>query len=223
VIDEDDPMIIRAAALTTRDVVGGLFVAIAAAGAVEALAFVPILPRRILAVGLTVAVFAQALNLWSRDITRLMGRTGTTVITRGGTWLLAVLFTMIAFVLGLTEPFLVGRAASRGMQIHELYLLLFVTATLMFAAAGTFTLGRGLRGAAFGARLGAASGIVAAAAFFVVAITLDTLGWRVGAPGASKRATMVVVTLTGLLVAAIASGAVVGIMLRRSQREKPVQ
>ena len=216
-------MIIRVAALTTRDVVGGLVVAVAAGSAADALAFLPILPRRILAVAIAVTVLAQAFNLWGRDITRLMDRTGTSAITRSGTWLLAVLFTIIALVLGLTEPFLVGRAASRGLQIHELYMLLFVTATLMLAAAGTFVLGRGLRGTTFGTRLGAVSGIAAAVAFFAVALTMDTLGWRVGAPGASKRATMVVVTLTGLLVAAIACGAVVGIMLRGSQREKPVQ
>lgn len=214
-------MIIRAAALTTRDVVGGLVVAVAAGSAVDALAFLPILPRRILAIALAVTVLAQAFNLWGRDITRLMERTGTSVISRGGTWLLAVLFAIIALVLGLTEPFLVGRAASRGMQIHELYMLLFVTATMMLATAGTYTLGRGLRGTVFGARLGAASGIAAAAAFFAVALAMDTLGWRVGAPEASKRATMVVVTSAGLLAAGIASGAVVGIMLRHSRKANP--
>lgn len=211
-------MIIRAAALTSRDVVGGLVVAVAAGSAADALAFLPILPRRVLAVAIAVTVLAQAFKLWGRDIAQLMDLTGTSVITRGGTWLLAVLFAVVALVLGLTEPFLVGRAASRGMQIHELYMMLFVTATLVLAAAGTFTLGRGLRGTAFGARLGAASGFAAAAAFFAVVVTMDTLGWRVGAPEASKRATMVVVTSAGLLAAGIASGAVVGITLRHSWR-----
>lgn len=213
------PVIIRAAALTTRDVVGGLLLAAAAGGAIDALgAPLPVFPRRTLSVAMAMAVLFQAMNLWGRDMTRLAGQPGAGAISRGGALFLAVLFGTIGLVLGVTEPFVVGRAALRGMQIHEVYVLLFVTATLLVATAGTFTLGRGLYGNRFTAKLALGSGIAAAAAFLAVALTMDAIGWRVGAPDAARRATMVVVTTLGLIAAGIAAGAVVGIMLSQTQQ-----
>jgi len=212
-------MIGRAAALTTRDVVGGLLLAAAAGGVFDALATpLPVLPRRILSVAIAMAVLFQAMNLWSRDMARLGGRPGARPIGTAGALLLAVLFGAVGFALGMTEPFIVGRAASQGVQIHQVYMILFVTATLLIATAGTFTLGRGLHGNRFAVRLGMGSGIGAATAFLTVALTMDAIGWRVGAPDAAKRATMVVVTALGLIAAGIAAGAVVGIMLTQTRK-----
>lgn len=217
-------MILRAAAFTARDIVGGLLLAVGAGGVFDTLAarlpVLPVFPRRILAAAIAMAVLFQAMNLWGRDMTRLAGQPGAPVINRGAALFLTVLFVTIGFVLGVTEPFVVGRAALRGVQVHEVYMLLFVTATWLIAAAGTYTLGRGLYGNMFAVKLGIGSGIAAAAAFLTVALTMDALGWRVGAPDAAKRATMVVVTTLGLLAAGVAAGAVVGMMLGQTQKDQ---
>lgn len=213
-------MIVRASALTTRDVVGGLLVAAAAGGVIDTLGTpLPILLRRTLSVATAIAVLFQAMKFWGRDMTRLAGQAGVGGISRAGALVLAILFGTIGLVLGVTEPFVVGRAALRGFQIHQVYMVLFVTATLLIATAGTFTLGRGLRGNSFASRLGLPSGIVAAAAFLAVALAMDAIGWRVGAPRAAERATMVVVTTLGLIAAGIAAGSVIGFMLSQTQRE----
>lgn len=215
-------MIGHAAALTTRDVVGGLLLAAAAGGVFDALATpLPVLPRRIFSVAIAMAVLFQAMNLWSRDMARLAGQPGAQPIGTAGALLLAVLFGTVGFALGMTEPFVVGRAASQGVQIHQVYMILFITATLLIAAAGTFTLGRGLCGNRLAVRLAMGSGIAAATAFLAVALTMDAVGWRVGAPDAAKRATMVVVTTLGLIAAGIAAGAVIGVKFTRTRTVPP--
>lgn len=212
-------MIARVTAVTVRDVVGGLLLGVIAGGVVDTLASpLHILPRRILSVATAVAVLFQAMKMWSRDITRLAGQPGAGAIGSAGAGFLALLIGCVALTLGMTEPMVVGRAASRGLEIHEVYMLLFVPATLLIAAAGAFTLGRGLHGNGFAARLGMGSGIAAAVAFLAVALIMDATGWRVGAPNAARRATMVIVTTLGLLAAGTAAGAVIGIMLTRARR-----
>jgi hypothetical protein len=69
--------------------------------------------------------------------------------------------------------------------------------------------------AAFGLRLAIPAGLAAAAAFLAVDLVMDALGWRVGAPDAGRRATMVVVTAIGLLAAATSAGGAIGAMLPR--------
>lgn len=215
-------MIIRAAALTTRDFVGGLLLAAGAGGVFDALAtrlpVLPVLPRRILAVVIAIVVLFHAMRLWGYDMARLAHQPRAGAISRAGASFLAAVIGMTGFVLGVTEPFVVGRAAMRGTQIHEVYMLLFVTATWVVATAATYTLGRGLHGNMFAAKLGVVCGIAAAAAFLMVVLTMDAVGWRVGAPGAAKRATMVVVTTLGLLAAGVAGGAILGIVLGQTHR-----
>ena len=53
------------------------------------------------------------------------------------------------------------------------------------------------------------------AAFFVADILMDLAGWRVGAPGAAERATMLTVMMVGNLAAAVAGGAMLAIGLLR--------
>jgi hypothetical protein len=47
---------------------------------------------------------------------------------------------------------------------------------------------------------------VAAIAFFIVASLMYALGWRIGEPGAGRRATMLVVTALSATAAALAAG-----------------
>jgi hypothetical protein len=53
-------------------------------------------------------------------------------------------------------------------------------------------------------------GLVASVAFLVVNLVMDASGWVMGAPGAAKRATMLVVMFVGDLGSALAGGAALG-------------
>ena len=104
------------------------------------------------------------------------------------------------------------------MPIHLVYRLLFIPAAFVVAAAGAFALGCGLRDARLGASLAAWAGLGAASAFLLINLLMDALGWRVGAPHAAERATMLVVSLLSATAAAIAAGATIGERLWRLPR-----
>ncbi len=76
-----------------------------------------------------------------------------------------------------------------------------------------FAIGVALGDIALALRLAAWTGLAAAAAFFVGDILMDLAGWRVGAPGAAERATMLTVMMVGNLAAAVAGGAMLAIGL----------
>src|SRR5438477_464070 len=64
------------------------------------------------------------------------------------------------------------------------------------------------------AALSALAGVLAGgAAFLAVDLLMDALGWRVGAPGAAEHFTMLTVMFSGDFVAALAAGAVIGLLL----------
>jgi len=71
-------------------------------------------------------------------------------------------------------------------------------------------LGFGMRDPALAGRLAWLCAISGGCAFLVVNLTLDGLGFRVGAPGAAARATMITTALLGNLLAALVGGAVIG-------------
>jgi hypothetical protein len=46
---------------------------------------------------------------------------------------------------------------------------------------------------------------------------MDSLGWRVGAPGAGERATMLVVMMSGSIGASLCGGGALGFLLTKRQ------
>jgi hypothetical protein len=109
----------------------------------------------------------------------------------------------------LLEP--TGRPAP---PMHQLYTLLFVPAAFVIAGVTCGALSWALhRHWGMVGRTAAVSGAAAAAAFLVVDLVMDATGWRVGAPGAGTRATMLVVTAACSLAAAVAGGAALGQVL----------
>jgi hypothetical protein len=54
----------------------------------------------------------------------------------------------------------------------------------------------------------------------IVYQAMDKAGWRIGAPDAARRATMIVVTSLGALAAALAGGAVLGYFLPTAARQE---
>src|SRR5438045_8609722 len=101
--------------------------------------------------------------------------------------------------------------------------MLFVPATLFVASASAWTLGVGLRRTAAEQRsLALRAGLAAAAAYLVVYLLMELAGWKVGAPNAGKRATMLVVTGLGSFAAALGGGAAIGAVLARNEHRLPV-
>ena len=88
-------------------------------------------------------------------------------------------------------------------------------AAFFVAGITAFAIGVALGDIALALRLAAWTGLAAAAAFFVADILMDLAGWRVGAPGAAERATMLTVMMVGNLAAAAAGGAMLAIGLLR--------
>jgi hypothetical protein len=55
------------------------------------------------------------------------------------------------------------------------------------------------------------AGAAAALAFLAANLLMESRGWVVGAPGAAERNTMIAVLLVGMIAAALAGGAVLGL------------
>ena len=119
-------------------------------------------------------------------------------------------------ILAAIEPAAVARATQAGYSIHFVYSVLFVPVAGIVAAVGAFALGVGLNGRALGTRLAANAGAAALLTFLAVDLLMYALGWRVGAPNAGRRATMLVVTALSASAAAIAAGGAIGARLGRA-------
>lgn len=121
-----------------------------------------------------------------------------------------------ALVLTALEQRIVERGGAAGMSLplHVVYGTLFVPVAFFVAAASAWIVGVGLRRAAGEQRrLALTTGLAAAGAYFLVYVLMDLAGWKVGAPEAGKRATMLVVTGLGSLAAALSGGAAIGLVL----------
>lgn len=152
--------------------------------------------------------------LWGRALGRMAGAVQLRRVALAG-------------ALGFGPPVILAGLALAGLErllvvqmrvalpLHHLFTLLFVPATLVVAAAGAYALGLGLRDRPLASRLASRSGVAAAVTFLAVDLLMDAAGWRVGAPRAAERATMITVAATGALAAALAAGAVLGRMLAR--------
>lgn len=95
---------------------------------------------------------------------------------------------------------------------------MFTPAAFLIASGGAFALGFAAQGSALAQRAGLASGLAAGATFLAVNLTLQALGWVVGAPGAAERATMLTVMFTGNFAAALVAGGVMSMMLLSAPR-----
>lgn len=206
---------VRSAMFTVRDLVGGLLTGAALGAMIDGLGKSAPTTARVLAILVAGTVVGISVRMWGHDIARLddgrdSGAAGWTTAMA-----LAPVIIIVAAALGTLEPVLVERGARNGLAIHVVYALLFVAATLLIAGVGAFALGSGMHGAAFGLQLAAVAGVAAAVGFLAVVLAMNALGWQVGAPDAGRRATMVVVTSLGLIVAASTAGGAIGAMLPR--------
>lgn len=145
-------------------------------------------------------------------------------ITRAGdqkrmAWAGAIGFgpTIILIALALTffENLIVEQGQGPQLPIHNVFTLLFVPAAAIIAGVGGMALGIGAR-VARPSRLALLCALGGGVAFLVVNLVMDALGWRVGAPNAAERATMLVTAFFGNFAAALVGGGVIGKTLRET-------
>jgi hypothetical protein len=210
---------VSGAAITTRNIVGGLIVAIGLGGAVDGLATFFSLPvRRSISVAIATTILYHALKLWLRQMRRLGGMEFPAASLRRHSFALAILFVGVGFALGVTEPFIVARGALVDLRIHHVYMILFTASTALLSALFTYSLASGMTSGGNAVRWSVVVGAACALVFLGVALVMDRAGWRVGAPRAAERATMLVVTALGLVAAAVSGGAILGRLLSGSSR-----
>jgi hypothetical protein len=208
----------RVALVTAACLIGGIVLAIAVGSAIDAL-----LSRHWLVAGrglaaiAALAIFALAARFWGRRISELSGVGDPARAGAATAFFVGIPLIVMGGGLAPLEPLAVRIAGGRGLPIHAAYIGLFVPATLIVAAIGSFGLGRGLRDKRLGLRLATVAGPSAAASFLVAALVMYAIGWHVGGPGAARRATMLVVTAVSATAAALAAGAAIGTTLRRTQ------
>lgn len=213
-------LVLSAAALTARDILGALTLAFVVGSMVDALGPVlPMIVSRGAAVVAGVLVISFGIRLWGRDMARLAQRPNAAGISKYGALSFATVLGLVALALGLAEPFAVRLGARSDLRIDQVYTLLFVPTALIIASTGAYLLARSHGDAHSAARLAVQCGLASAAVFLVVDLGMDALGWRVGAPGASRRATMLVVTTLGMVCASVTAGGVIGVYLSRLSPE----
>jgi hypothetical protein len=101
------------------------------------------------------------------------------------------------------------------VPLYRLFTLLFVPAAGIIAGVGALALGVGVRNRMLARSLAWRATLAAALTFLVIDLTMEALGWQVGAPGAAERLTMVTVLSVSSLGSAIVAGAVIGMGFNR--------
>ena len=151
---------------------------------------------------------------WGRELALRVGAADVRRASRAGAFSFGPIAIVAGLVLTLFEGIIVQRQRGPAIPIHVVYGFLFVPAVFLVASGTTLMLGAGLRlPASKRWRVALMCGVTAAAAHWIVYQLMDTAGWRIGAPDAARRATMIVVTSLGVLAAALAGGATLGYFL----------
>ena len=212
-----DGAALPAALITARDLIGGIVIAVALGFLADQLPL-PLIPRRAFDVAIALSITLLAGRFWGRDMATLARASDPRVPARLTMWSVGPAIIAVGAALAAVEPSLVARITRAGYSIHFVYSMLFVPVTGIVAAVGAFALGVGLDGRRLGARLAVTAGLAAGVTFLAVDVLMYALGWRVGAPNAARRATMLVVTVVSASAAAVAAGAAIGARLRRRLR-----
>jgi hypothetical protein len=170
--------------------------------------------RNVLAGSIAVACMSVAAARWGRAV----GRRAHAPDLRRATWAGALSFgpasILVGLVLTMLEKVIVEQGRGPALPVHIVYGMLFVPGAFVVASVSALILGVGLRRSGRDVvRLALGAGAAACASYLLIYLVLELAGWRVGAPGASKRATMLVVTALGCFGAALGGGAAVGWVL----------
>jgi len=214
--------ILFSALATAACLFGGLLVAFTAAIAVSNMPMhIPNQTLNFISLVLLISILFIAGAAWGFAVAKIF----STANKRRMIWAGALTFSPALLLAGLTlgalERAIVERGQGPDLPVHIVFTILFVPAAFFVAGAGGLALGLAERNLRLGLRLATWGGVAAALGFLLVDVSMDALGWRVGAPGAAERATMLTVMMTGNLAAALAGGGILGYQLSRYyQRNK---
>lgn len=153
-------------------------------------------------------------GLWGMYIERLSGLGRSRRMALAGILGFVPMTFGLAVALQLIEPLAV-KAAGPAIPIHRLFTLLFVPTAFLVGASMSFAIASTLRDWRSGRRLAILGGLAAAVAFLLIDLAMEAAGWKVGAPGAARRLTMLTVAFVGAIGAGFATGLVIGSALPR--------
>ena len=158
---------------------------------------------------------------WGRELALRVGAPDVRRASRAGAFSFGPIAIVAGLVLTVFEGIIVQQQRGPAIPIHVVYGFLFVPAVFFVASSTALVLGVGLRMQVSKRwRLALMCGVAAAAAHLIVYQVMDKAGWRIGAPDAARRATMIVVTSLGVLAAALAGGATLGYFLSSTGRQE---
>lgn len=126
--------------------------------------------------------------------------------------------TLILVALALTyfENLIVEQGKGPQLPIHNVFTLLFAPAAAIISGVGAFALGVGMRDRVLAMSMLWKCALAGGVAFLAVNLTLDAFGFRVGAPGAVERATMLTTAFLGNFTAALLGGGIIGAVLGKA-------
>lgn len=159
--------------------------------------------------------------LWGALLARITGAGGRRRMAWAGALGFGPTVIAVAMALGALEGIIVERRQGPDLPVHQVFTLLFVPASTVVAAVGAWAVSVAARAGGRGTRVALFAGLAGGAAFLLVNLLMDAAGWRVGAPGAADRATMLTVAGLGALAAGLAGGAVLGRLLAGSEAPLP--
>lgn len=150
--------------------------------------------------------------VWGSAMSRLTRAAATRRMALAGGLGYALSATSVALALGSLGNVVLAQLRP-ALPVHNVYTLLFVPAAAIIAGVSGAALGLATRDRAKVGKLAWMCALAGGCAFLIVNLAMDALGWRVGAPGAELRATMLTTTFLGDFAAAIAGGAAIGNVL----------
>jgi len=208
--------VLASAVITAVSLMGGVILGVAIGALVDRLPFHT--PDQTLVLLAIIPIFGGG-ALWGYLLTRihnLPNRMGASVV---GSLSFGFGVMGTAVLLAVLERVLVQQHRLPGVPIHIIFTLLFVPATFMVATIGSsvILIVNGNRARWFLSALTA--GAAAALSFLIVDLVLDALGFRVGAPRAAERATMLTVAILGSASGAFSAGAILGRLLSKGNGE----
>ncbi len=207
---------IRSGLATGLFLFGGLLVGFVAAVGLSGLPMhLPESARTLLAMVIILSIVGFASAGWGRAMARLTGASQPRRMIKAGILSFGPSLVLAGFILSSLEVAIVERGNGPDLPIHMVFTILFVPAVFLVAGLGGLALGLAQGEWRLAWRCALGSGLAGSMAFLVIVLAMDQIGYRVGAPGAAERATMLTVMMTGNLGAALAGGAALGALLMR--------
>lgn len=149
---------------------------------------------------------------WGLALAKILGSRSGKRAALSGAFGVAISTVLAGITLGRLEVLLVEQGQGPDLPIHRIFTLLFVPTTAVVAGIGGAALGWGLGKGTAALNIGVGCALAGGLAFLATNLIMEASGWVVGSPGAGERATMLTVMFSGSLAAAIAGGAMIGIL-----------